>query len=224
MGYNYYNKLLKNVFTSFLLILSFILLSYGNTDYSENSVNIYDPLNNAENENLGEGVYINSISQEHLDDMRAMIEVYDEAYKNGDVPDQLFDITFVIDTYKISNIQELTGLVTYTSFGQVPTPVNYTFTLRDKNSGKILRKYSGYIVVQTELVEIIYFEELHDLQLPYGDYIITYKSVYNVDVVDEFIQEFSIGNSESKGVNFTLILGGLVGILIIGGPFFFFRK
>jgi hypothetical protein len=212
----------RNIFITSFLVFSLIFSIYGTTDID--SKKMYDPLNNVENSNLGKGVYINSISQVYLSEMQSMIDAYDKLQKDGKLPEQLFDITFIIDTYKISDIKELTGLVTYTSFGQVPTPVNYTFTLKDKSSGEILRKYPGYIVVQTEMVGLIYFEELHDLTLPYGDYIITYRSVYNHDVVDEFNQEFTIEPLQNFMFDIIWLIAGLTGFLIIGGLFFFFRK
>jgi hypothetical protein len=141
-----------------------------------------------------------------------------------EIPNQLFDITFTIDSTRITNIGELTGLVTYTSFGQVPTPVNYTFELKNKLSGEIISSYSGDITVQTEMFEIVYFEQFNNLKLSNGDYIITYNSVYNHDVADEFIQEFSIDNTSSSDFEPIWGVAGVVGILIIGGSIFFFRK
>lgn len=139
------------------------------------------------------------------------------------VPDQLFDITFTIDQFKISSIKELSGVATYASFGGVPTPVDYEISLFNE-AGEIITKYPGYIVVETENVEVMDFEKFDNLDLPYGKYRVMYTSVYNVDVHDEFIQDFTIGPLDTKSTDWTtiILIFGVI-ILLVGGLIFFFK-
>lgn len=134
-----------------------------------------------------------------------------------DVPSKLFDITFTIDNYEITSISELSGIVTYTSFGSDLTPVNYEFTLKDSDEN-LIKKVSGYLEVETEMVTLETFEDFANLDLPEGKYSITYTSVYNVDVRDNFVQNFTIIDESSifKNIVTYLIAFLIISVIVTG--------
>lgn len=141
---------------------------------------------------------------------------------DAEVPDQLFDITFTIDETLISSIDDLSGIITFASFGSQPTPVDYKLILLDNNKNEI-KVFSGEITVQTENVILTSFEEFKGLNLPNGKYEVIYESVYNVDVKDHFTQVFTIGEvkSEAKSIPmgvviiFVVIILGLLTYLVL---------
>jgi len=126
-------------------------------------------------------------------------EVIDE------IPKELFDITFTLEESIISDIKELSGLVTFVSFGSIPTPVNYSFSLYDSN-GNIIMTFDGSIVVETENVIVLNFDEFNDLDLDDGDYSLVYSSTYNIDVKDDFIQDFKIDSKPEVDI-FNVVIG-----------------
>jgi len=158
-----------------------------------------------------------SLREKDTDILNVEEEANSQIKEEDEIPEQLFDITFTIDDFVITNIKDLSGVVTYTSFGSIPTPVAYTFLLYDE-LGNLVSSFNGDIVVETENIEVMNFGEFNDLELSDGKYTIVYKSVYNVDVTDEFEQIFTI-ETESK-ISFSL-LGFLVAVILMIGVFFF---
>ncbi|MCK4997720.1 hypothetical protein KAS08_05435 [Candidatus Pacearchaeota archaeon] len=104
------------------------------------------------------------------------------------IPEQLFDITFVIEDSIIEDSNELEGVITYESFRSVPTPVDLTFIIIDENGNEIYFEKSN-VVVSTE--EIMRWE-YSGLDIPNGKYVAIFKTIYNVDVSDEFEQAFRL--------------------------------
>jgi hypothetical protein len=107
------------------------------------------------------------------------------------IPEQLFDINLEIDSAVISSAKELNAKVVFISFGQVPTPVDLTFTIEDELGNKVYVDKGDKvdIVVETDSVKQKRFE---DLELAPGKYTLILKTLYNVDVEDEFRQDFEI--------------------------------
>ena len=133
------------------------------------------------------------------------------------LPEQLFDITFNLEDISISGVGELFGIVTFESFGTVPTLVNLTFIILNEAGNEIYRE-EGSITVTTEEVLRWNYETLGEL--PDGKYTAVLNTLYNVDVFDEFRQEFEIG-SGTRGITGKTIdfiedfeRGGLVEIII----------
>ena len=136
-------------------------------------------------------------------------------------PEQLFDITFNLDDNLIQNVSELSAIVTFESFGNVPTPVNLTFIITDRSGNELYREESSIIVEVEELLRWNY----EGLELPEGKYTAVLETLYNVDVYDKFTQEFEI-SVERKGIGLWIwIVGGIiVGVLIIGLIWWLIRK
>ena len=188
----------------------------------------YAPIDEgAEESGISSGALTCSSGYSLSDDGESCIEdepsIQDETGSENQIPEKLFDITFTIDDFVIEDISGLSGIVTYTSFGSTLTPVNYTFTLYDENEN-ILYSYPGYIEVLTENVEIVDFEEFNSLNLSEGKYKIVYTSVYNVDVFDEFSQDFTIRKQSNL---FTGILNSIlnnINYIFIGLVLLIFTK
>ena len=128
------------------------------------------------------------------------------------IPEQLFDITFNLEDSLIQSSDELIGIVTFESFGTELTLVKLLFTILDQE-GKEVHSEEAQITVETEKSLRKTFE---NLDLKQGKYTLILTTLYNVNVVDEFRQEFEIS---SKKRSILWILGFsiiMANILIIG--------
>ncbi len=141
---------------------------------------------------------------------------------SADVPKQLFDITMNIEDATIESSDELVAIITYESFGSVPTPVDLTYTIYNKD-GEIVHSERGEVIVETENIERKYFKGLN---LPEGEYYLIFETIYNVDVSDEFRGDFEIKKQDAKSSLLWLwiIIGmGLV-VLVLVIVYFLRRK
>lgn len=120
------------------------------------------------------------------------------------LPEQLFDIRFLLEDSEIENSDELIGITTFESFGQVPTRVNLTYSIFDE-SGKKIFSEEDYIIVE---VEEALRKNFIGLNLPEGKYTATLETLYNNDVYDKFEQDFEIYKTSTMGI------GKLAGIII----------
>ena len=132
-----------------------------------------------------------------------------------EIPSQLFDITFNLEDTIIQNSNELTSIVTFESFGTIPTPVDLTFIVLDEDGNEVYRKKSK-ITVTTEEVLRWNYETLGELSK--GKYVAILQTLYNVDVYDEFRQDFEIGK-EKRGITGKVVdlIGGKVNLWIVEG-------
>ena len=147
------------------------------------------------------------------------VKVADEEVEEvEEIPTQLFDISFSLDDSLIQSSDELSAVVTFESFGTVPTPINLTFIILDE-SGNEYAVDNEFIVVITEEV---FRKKFESLNLPKGKYTLVLQTLYNVDVSDEFRQEFEIGK-ERRGITTGAIIEWvgdsgkwyLIGIIIV---------
>ena len=136
------------------------------------------------------------------------------------LPLQLLDISLEIDDSSIGDIQELTSRVIFTSFGKVPIPVDLRFTIKDE-AGKEVHSGRHYIVVETEEVLTKKFEEL---DLAPGKYTLLVNTLYNIDVADEFVQDFEIVEIAKKSSSRLLFLALLLLIAVVFGYVLSVRK
>jgi len=105
-----------------------------------------------------------------------------------EIPAELFDIRMDLEETVLKNSSKLRAVVTYESFGRVPTPVDLIFEVFDEDGNSVYLK-KGDIVVT---VEEIRRYEFVDLDLGPGEYEFVFKTLYNVNVFDEFKQKFTI--------------------------------
>lgn len=131
------------------------------------------------------------------------------------IPEELFDITFSLEDATIEDINDLIGIITFLSFGRIPTPVDLTFVINDEAGNEVYRE-KGYIVVQTE--EALR-KEFEGLTLPEGGYTLILETLYNVDVFDEFRQDFVI----KEKVSYMKYIWWII-LILIALSFFFFSK
>jgi hypothetical protein len=115
------------------------------------------------------------------------------------LPKKLFDINLEIDSAAVSKLSNLSSRAAFTSFGTELTPVELTFDVLD-STGKIVHTEKDHVEVQTEL---IFNKKFQDAALPSGKYTLKLTTLYNVDVKDEFDQEFEI----TKGAACRIVLG-----------------
>ncbi len=109
-------------------------------------------------------------------------------YIHEEISIQLFDISFNLVDKSIESISELVAVVTFENFGTIPTPVNLLFTILDENGNEVYTE-EDQIIVETEEVLRKSFE---NISLEKGKYTFILTTLYNIDVVDEFRQEFEI--------------------------------
>ena len=107
------------------------------------------------------------------------------------LPAHLFDITFRLDDKIIKSIYELEGIIIFESFGTEPTSVDLAFIILDANENEIYRAENKIIVTTEEVVRWKY-ESLSEFSE--GKYTAVLQTLYNVDVFDEFRQEFEISS------------------------------
>jgi len=106
---------------------------------------------------------------------------------------QLFDIKLELQDATIEDSSELTSIITFTSFGTVPTPVNLTYVILNL-SGKELYYEKENITVTTDQIATKSFENLN---LPDGEYTLILITVYGNNVTDEFKQGFSVAKANT---------------------------
>src|SRR3989339_887555 len=104
-------------------------------------------------------------------------------------PEELFDITFNLDKSIITNSSLLSGVVTFESFGLIPTLVNVTFIIFNEDGKEIYIEKSSLVVSTEELLRWNY-DSLQDLE--YGKYVAIVQTSYGDNVFDEFRQDFEI--------------------------------
>jgi len=134
-------------------------------------------------------------------------------------PTQLLDISFSLDDSIVSNSDELSVVVTFESFGTVPTPVDLIFIVLDEFETEVYREKSKITVTTEEVLR----KSFGGLNLPQGKYILVLQTLYNTNVSDEFRQEFEIGK-ERRGITGRVVdfIGGegkwwIVGVIVFVG-------
>ncbi len=133
-----------------------------------------------------------------------------------EIPEELFDITWNLEDYTIVGSNELTGIITFESFGNVPTFVDLIFIIKDE-FGKIVYREENNITVTTEEVLRWKYENLEEL--PEGEYTAILETLYNTGVSDEFKQRFKVGKEVDLLFdikrNWVWYLSGLVATILL---------
>lgn len=134
----------------------------------------------------------------------------------AEIPDQLFDIKMDLEDVSLENGNELTAIITFESFGKVPTPVDLKYLVYDEFDNLVYER-DGYIVVE---VEEVLRENFEDLVLGPGNYRFVFRTIYNVDVYDEFTKNFVI--EEQDSFFNSIIFWVVVSLIVILGIILFF--
>ncbi len=128
----------------------------------------------------------------------------------GDIPEQLIDIRFLLDNTRIERLLNLVARVTLTNFGRLPTHVDMVFTIVDSADNEVWRG-SDSVTVETDLVFTKRFADIVDLpQLADGDYLLRLHTLYNTVVEDDFELSFSIGSSPYEDLVKWMFISALV--------------
>ncbi len=104
------------------------------------------------------------------------------------IPLELFDIRMDLESSVLESSSELEAVVTYESFGLSSTRVDLDYSIYDENGEKVYNRLDE-VVVSVEEIRRIHF---NDLNLEPGEYTFVFKTVYNVDVFDDFRQKFTV--------------------------------
>jgi len=123
---------------------------------------------------------------------------------------RLFDISFTLDDSIIGSSDELVGIATFENFGTVPTPVDLTFIILNENGNEVHRLMET-ITVETE--EVLR-KSFRGLDLPTGKYTIVLETLYNVNVADEFRQNFEIRSLFQRSLGYGLIGLGILAVIL----------
>ncbi len=137
------------------------------------------------------------------DDSKKISRANDKLLPQGGIPAQLFDINFEIDEILIKDVSELVARLIFVSFGTEDTPVDVTFTIIDEH-GKERHTEEDSLIVETEAV---LSKQFKDLKLGPGKYSLIVKTLYNVDVEDEFRQDFEISKKFYQHFSFWFFTG-----------------
>jgi len=122
----------------------------------------------------------------------------------SELPKQLFDIKLELARYTVYAPEDLAAWIRFESFGTEPTPINLTYIILDKQENVVYVK-EDYLVVETEEFVV---EKFEGLELEPGKYSLLLKTLYDVDVEDEFRQDFEV-KSELR-VWFYIIIGFVI--------------
>ena len=138
--------------------------------------------------------------------------------KIGKSPGQLFDIKFELEDSLIKNTENLIARVIFESFGTEPTPVDIEFIFLDE-SGEEVYSERAYIIVETEKVLT---KEFEGSRFGEGEYTFVLKTLYNVDVEDEFRRKFEVKEEVKYRLGFWI--SGIINVLLIGLIFLMLKK
>ena len=147
----------------------------------------------------------------------AVTPVLTPATEETIAPSELFDIKLELDSSTIKHSNELFSVIRFESFGNVPTPVDLTYSILDL-SGKEVYSEKGNVTVTTEQIVRKNFESLN---LPAGKYTLVLTTVYGNNVKDEFRQEFLVEKAEAlqnvkdNGILFIIVGGAVIALIII---------
>ncbi len=139
---------------------------------------------------------------------------------------QLFDISMFLEEKSIKNSDDLTVVITFENFGDIPTKINLTYLILDR-SGREIFSEEGSLIVGTEG---FLRKGFLGLNLPEGKYTFRLETLYGDNVYDEFDQNFEIKKSscELLGLNFGKFIfcwyWGVLIVVIIGLAIILFIK
>ena len=124
---------------------------------------------------------------------------------------QLFDIRFELEDSLIINTENLVTRVIFESFGTEPTPVDMEFIFLGEGGQEIYKETEK---VFTKKFEGFRFEE--------GEYTLVLKTLYNVDVEDEFRRKFEV--KKEGRYRLGAWISWIIIVFLLGFIFFVLKK
>ena len=195
--------------------LTFIILDeLGNRVYLEEDSLIVETENiftkKFENLDLEIGKYIlllNTIYNEDVED--GFWKEFEIKSRVGKSINQLFDIKFELSDSSIRTTE---------NFGTEPTPVDMEFIVLNEFGEEVYRE-KDYLIVETEKV---FNKEFEGSRFEAGEYTFVLKTVYNVDVEDEFRRKFEV--KEFVKYRLGLWISVIINVLFFSLVLFLLRK
>jgi hypothetical protein len=111
----------------------------------------------------------------------------------GVSPEELFDIRMELEETLLSRASDLEAIVSFFSFGTIPTSVDLTYIILDKSDVEVYRETGDITVITQEILR----KTFEGLELPDGEYVFVLNTLYGDDVFDEFSQSFEIRTEPS---------------------------
>jgi len=139
---------------------------------------------------------------------------------------QLFDIKLELEDSTIETSNKLSSIIKFENFGNVPTKVDLTYKILNRNGDEVYLD-KGEITVTTQETLRKNFENLN---LAGGKYNLVLTTVYGANVTDEFRQEFTVGKQEflqtvrDNWILPVFIAGIVIAIIIVFLMFYFAYK
>ena len=127
---------------------------------------------------------------------------------------QLFDIKMEIDNKIVSDSKDLEARVIFENFGEEVTPANLTFIIFDERDEEVYRVEREVVVETEEIVR----ESFDDLDLEFGEYKLVLRTLYNVNVVDYFEEDFEVREKE----NYWFLV--IFGVIFVWGIYYVLRE
>jgi len=125
---------------------------------------------------------------------------------------QLFDIKLELEDSTIENSNKLSSIIKFENFGNVPTKVDLTYRILNRNGDEVYLDKAEVVVTTQEIVR----KNFENLNLADGKYNLVVATVYGANVTDEFRQEFNVGkDSILAGVKDNWILPVFIAAIII---------
>ncbi|MCH8163048.1 MAG: peptidoglycan-binding protein [Proteobacteria bacterium] len=112
------------------------------------------------------------------------------------LPEPLFSVNVALENRALAKSSDLVSIVTFEDFGEAPTSVELTYTILN-DQRQIVFKDIETVVVETEKVIRKRFSNLNLLS---GMYKLVVKAQYNVDVIDEFANDFAVGEIPKESI------------------------
>jgi hypothetical protein len=133
------------------------------------------------------------------------------------IPNQLFDIRLNLEKDFLNPEDDLVALTKFENFGSDSPLVSLTYQILDSN-GTVIYWEKDFVIVQTERTITKTFS---DLNLKRGNYRLKLTTLYNINVVDEFRQDFVVAPLSPKEfiiyiLNKRLAETALISLLVLG--------
>lgn len=204
--------------------LTFIILDeIGSQVYSEKDSLVVETekifTKEFENLDLEIGKYtiiLNTLYNEDVED--GFWKEFEIRSRVGKSPNQLFDIRFELEDSLIKTNEKLVSRVIFESFGTEPTGVDMEFIFLD-GKGEEVYSEKDFIIVETEKVLT---KEFEGFRFEEGEYTFVLKTLYNVDVEDEFRRKFEV--KEEVSYRFRFFVSALLNMFLMGSIWLLLRK
>lgn len=117
------------------------------------------------------------------------------------LPSQLFDISFEIDNNVLKKKDDLSGKINFKNFGANSTEIYLTFIIFNELGNEIYQEEESLLVEAEEIL----FKNFEDLNLPEGKYEIVLRTLYGLDIENEFRHGFEVKSNE-KGYFILIVI------------------